>query len=273
MAKSVHNPIPVESRRVFAKLGLTVGLFVLVFLALPWSLEHKAHVLLHGLCAQRPSRTYMFGDRALPFDARMTGIYLGYLVTTISLVRVGAHRWCKPPTLTRIALLLVLGGVMVFDGFNSLLMDLELPNLYQPHNWLRVVTGMTAGMVLAVALCFLIASSLWREVDTRKQTLHLIHPLFASAGALIPLGLLIGSGFSWLYVPVTVTLIAAAALAISSLTLVLIVILTRQDFTFNSAADLGRVGTLAIVAGIAVILALSVGRQLLESITGPSTLT
>ena len=48
------------------------------FVSVPM-LEHKAHAFLHGICAQRPSHSLQVGDELLPFDARMTGIYTGFL--------------------------------------------------------------------------------------------------------------------------------------------------------------------------------------------------
>ncbi len=273
MASTTHNPIPMAARRVQNPLAIVLSLGLLVFLALPWSLEHKAHIALHGLCAQRPSHTYMFGDRALPFDARMTGIYLGYLVTSLLLFAAGAHRWCKPPTVSRIIILLGLGGIMVLDGFNSLLKDLKLPYPYEPHNWLRIVTGMSAGMVLAVALCFLISSSLWNQVDNRKQTLERLVLLPLAALMLVPVGLLIGSGWAFLYVPMVLLLIASALTALSSLALVVLVILTRRDFSFSGPRDLNRTAAFAVMTGVALMMALSIGRMVLDSFSGPTSLT
>src|SRR6266508_4425764 len=64
---------------------LVASLVVLLFLAAPWSLEHKAHAALHGLCAQRPSHSFTLGTHRLPFDARMTGIYGGFLGASLYL--------------------------------------------------------------------------------------------------------------------------------------------------------------------------------------------
>jgi uncharacterized membrane protein len=252
---------------------ICLGLGILIFFALPWSVEHKAHTLLHGLCAQRPSHTYYFGDRPLPFDARMTGIYLGFLMTFVSLLRAGAHRWAYPPTPSRIVVIAALGGVMVVDGFNSLLKDLKLPFLYEPQNWLRVITGVTAGMVLAIALCFLVASSLWREVNTRRQTLASFRPLATAIALLLPVVALVFSGWAPLFFPLTLILVFAALLVLSTLALILIVILTRRDFQYRSVFDLGQIASIALVVGALVMLALSLGRSLVEGVSGPSVLT
>ena len=40
---------------------------------------------------------------------------------------------------------------------------LGAPYLYEPKNWLRLVTGMSSGIVLGFALCFLTASSVWKR--------------------------------------------------------------------------------------------------------------
>ena len=47
------------------------------FLLLPGDMAHKAHLVLQGVCAQRPSHSFLLSGHPLPVDARMTGIYLG----------------------------------------------------------------------------------------------------------------------------------------------------------------------------------------------------
>ena len=270
--------ITVHRRRISIKDALrpalmAPGLGTLLFLALPWSLEHKAHVVLHGLCAQRPSHTYYFGDRPLPFDARMTGIYLGFLATMIVLLASGAHRWCRPPSASRIALLLALGGAMAMDGFNSLLRDLALPYPYEPRNWLRVVTGAGAGVVLAVALCFLLSVTLWRQVDTRRQTIDSwLLPIRASVVA-APMLIVATSGIDVLYGPVVLMLILAALAALTTLSLVVIVILRKMEYRFSTAGQVEPVVAPALALALTIMLALSVGRTVVERWTGPSGLT
>lgn len=270
--------ITVQRRTPSIKAGLRPAIIapimgVLVFAALPWSLEHKAHVISHGLCAQRPSHTYYFGERPLPFDARMTGIYLGFLATIAVLFAVGAHRWCRPPSPTRIALLLTLGGAMAVDGFNSLLRDLALPYPYEPMNWLRVVTGAGAGFVLAVALCFLISVTLWRAVDTRRQTLESWPVLPLSALVAIPLLVAATSGIGWLYAPVVMILVLAALMALSILALVVIVILLRMEYRFATARQLEPMMVPAVAVAMVIMLSLSIGRTVVERLSGPSPLT
>lgn len=246
---------------------------MLAFLALPWPLEHKAHVILHGLCAQRPSHTYYFGDRPLPFDARMTGIYIGFLVTMIVLLANGAHRWCRPPSATRIAALMTLGGAMAADGFNSLLRDLVLPHPYQPQNWLRIVTGAGAGIVLAVALCFLLSVTLWRTVNAQRQTLESWTTLIMAAVVATPLLLISTSGIGPFYAPTVLVLVFAALAALTTLSLVVIVIVRKMEYRFSSAKQIEAVVIPAFVLALGIMLGLSIGRTYLERWLGTSTLT
>ncbi len=273
MATTFSNRIPLRSNRAIQPLILVPLLTTLVFLALPWSIEHKAHMALHGLCAQRPSHTYTFNGRLLPFDARMTGIYSGFLVTTLMLFLSGAHRWCRPPSISRLALLGVLGGVMAIDGFNSFLKDLAVPYLYEPKNWLRLVTGMSSGIVLGFALCFLIASSVWKSVDTRRQTLDQLRSIPVIILLWTPIGLAIMSGWGPLYVPLTLMFVFAAALALTMLSLVILVILRKRDFTFAGVQNLGGYGLAALALAVFLMGLLSVGRTLLERSVGGTPLT
>jgi uncharacterized membrane protein len=203
----------------------------------------------------------------------MTGIYTGYLVTSLVLFLHGAHRWCRPPSISRLLVLGTLGGAMVLDGVNSFLIDVELPHLYESRNWLRLITGFAAGIVLGFALCFLLASSLWSRVDTRRQTLQDWSALPKIGLAWIPIALAVISGWSPLYVPLVLLLILSASLALTSLALVVLVILLRRDFTFESPAGLQGCGVGAFAIALVAMAALAAGRSFLERWAGPVPLT
>jgi uncharacterized membrane protein len=257
-----------ESRGPYRALIAIGGLAILLFLAAPWSFPHKVHAALHGLCAQRPSHTYSFGGTLLPYDARMNGIYLGALITLIVLVANGAHRNALAPTWSRVIVLGVFGGVMVADGLNSFLEDMQLPHPYKTQNWMRLITGMLAGITLGVALTFLMGTTLWRRPSLTEQTLADWRWLAPIGVVLAGAALLVWSGWDWLYYPLAMVLIVATVLTLSMLGLVLITILRRRDFTFESFESLGSTATWAVVfAGLAMAL-LAIGRTLLESSVG-----
>ncbi|MCC6791704.1 MAG: DUF2085 domain-containing protein [Thermomicrobiales bacterium] len=248
-------------------LPLTIGGLTLLFFAAPWSIEHKAHAALHGLCAQTPSHTFLLGDRRLPFDARMTGIYGGFITTAIYLLATGRHRAAALPSWGVLSLLAMLVGLMAVDGFNSLFLDLGRPHPYQPDNHLRLATGMGAGLSLAIIICYLFAVTLWRlprasERVARGRDLALLLPLQ------VPFALLVLSGSAWLWLPIAGILICSAVAVVSSLALVSIVLFRRLDYSFDRLADVHRVATHAVLAGITIMALLSGGRFALERLLG-----
>jgi uncharacterized membrane protein len=267
------NRIPFADRQSWSGIFAIPALGLLIFLALPWSVAHKAHVVLQGLCAQNPAHTYALGGQLLPFDARMTGIYTGYLVTTAVLLVQGAWTFAHPPTGSRILMLALFGGAMAVDGLNSTLSDLGGSSLYEPRNWLRLTTGALAGIVLGVALCFLTASSVWQHIDPRWQTLESPGVVLRIALCWIPIGLVVLTGWPILYVPVTLLLMAAALLALSNLALVVLVILRRQEFSFASVTNLGKTGVMALVIAGLAVATLSIARSLLERSLGAPPLS
>lgn len=240
----------------------------LLFLAAPWPFQHKVHAALHGLCAQRPSHTYLMGGTALPYDARMNGIYLGAFVTIVALLWTGAHRNALPPSWSRSFVLLGFGAVMALDGFNSLLADLRLWHPYETTNWMRLVTGMAAGITLGVALVFLMGTTLWRRPVMERQTLQDWRVLVPITAVLAGFVAVVVSGAGWLYLPMVFLLIGATILVLACLGLVLITILMRRDYTFDSFAGLGSIATWAVVFAGVVMALLAIGRTVLERSIG-----
>ena len=253
-------------------VGLPMTLMVFLFIAMPWSVQHKMHLALHGLCAQRPSHTLHFGDRGLPYDARMTGIYLGALVTIGVLVAARAHRNARTPTWTRLLILGLLSGVMAADGFNSLLEDLKLWHPYTTPNWLRLVTGMGAGIVLGFALVFLIGITLWRQPFTSRETFDDWRLLIRIMAILIALSLLFASRSGFLYWPMAITLMLATVLVLTMLSLVVIVVMRQQEFRFANLTQVGLNLPLSLIAAGLIMAALSLGRIVLERLVGGTPL-
>ena len=251
----------------------TISLTALAFLAAPWSLEHKVHMAMHGLCAQRPSHTLVFGGQLLPHDSRMTGIYTGAIVTMLLLGRHGAFRAAKPPTRSRIAVLIGLGAVMALDGFNSLLTDMGTWHPYTTQNWMRLLTGMGAGIVLGFALVFLNATTLWRRVNLSRQTIHSWNVLAGIAAVLAPMAAVLLSGWGVLYAPFALLLLGATIVVLMALSLVIIVILCRREYGFDSIGQLDRMLVASFGSALLFMTVLSLVRTGLDRLTGGSPLT
>jgi hypothetical protein len=160
---------------------------------------------------------------------------------------------------------------MAVDGFNSLLLDLGEPHLYQPDNRLRLITGMGTGLALAVIFCYLFGVTLWRRPDTTQRVLAW-RDLRVLIPAQAPFAILILVGWGWTSAFVTVGLVIAAVFVISALALIAIVLIRRLDFTFERVADLQSNAVSAVFAAVIVLALLSGGRFLLEHVTGMQSL-
>jgi uncharacterized membrane protein len=243
------------------------------FIAAPFPLEQKAHAIVHGICAQRPSHTFAIGGNFLPFDARMTGIYLGFIVAISLLVMIGRHRRAGFLSPGSLAVVLLLVGSMAVDGFNSLFSDLRLPALYEPDNRLRLFTGMGAGVGLAVILAMLLGMSLWRRPNSKlRVTDRWWQPLILYIAGM-PLALLILRGESFLFAPTVLVLVASAIVAFSSLALVSIVMIFGRENSFASAFELQPLMIWSMVAGVVTIAALALLRFGFEAMTNAPPLT
>lgn len=253
-----------------ALFPIAAGIAFLAFLAAPWPLAEKAHAFLHGLCAQRPSHTFVLGGQPLPFDARMTGIYAGFLCSAVFMVARGRHRRAGAPSRAVALVGVLLVAAMGIDGFNSLFLDLALPHLYQPSNLLRLATGAGVGLVLSCALCYLIANSVWRRPDRKRACLG-AKDLLAVVGSLAPVGLFV-TGWGNAYVPLTLALLFSAVAVFAVMALVSLVLIRRLDNSFDTVADVQPEATAALAIALVAIALLAAARFLFERHFGPSPL-
>lgn len=118
----------------------------------------------YAICHRITARSFTIAGRQLPLCARCTGIYLGISLTFLVLLMAGrARRSALPP----LRLLLVLGGfvaLMGVDGLNSYSHFFpEAPHLYEPQNWLRLVTGAGTGLTMGLITFPALAQTLWRQ--------------------------------------------------------------------------------------------------------------
>ncbi|WP_298821541.1 DUF2085 domain-containing protein [Chloroflexus sp.] len=160
--------------------AIFLGSFGALLLALLFSpgmpLEWKMYAVVHGICAQQ--HNIFVGGLQFPLCARNSGIYLSFMLTFLYLYAIGRGRAGKIPPWHISLTLLAFVGIMAIDGFNSLLLDLGLPNWYTPDNFLRTLTGMGMGITIATALHLVLNNTLRQNVDPQQ-------PIFASWWELI----------------------------------------------------------------------------------------
>ncbi len=274
LVRPFSSPRADDSSRAMTALPLTLAVLVVaaLFAAAPWSLEQKAHAALHGLCTQRPSHSMVLGGQTLPFDARMTGIYAGFLVSGLYLTARGRLHAQRLPSLPTLVLGALFVGSMAVDGLNSLLMDAGTRSLYPPANSLRLMTGLLTGTVLAPIVVYLLASTLWRPGRDRRPVMAGGTDLLVIVAWQIPLALLLHTGSGWLFTPMTLLLLAAALIMITAVMLVLIVLVWHGDGAFTDPRQVQLPALLAFGLAIAVLGVLGGGRFLLERLMGAPAL-
>jgi uncharacterized membrane protein len=162
-------PTPADRRWSAVLLGLVVGLIIGWVLLPGLSLEHKLYLALHGVCAQ--SHNLITGGVQLPLCARDSGMYLSYLATFAVVLAQGRGRAGRLPPLPVSLIILGLALLMAADGINSTLAEIGLAHAYTPRNDLRLLTGMGAGIGLALLVLLVLNTGLWRDVDDQLRAL------------------------------------------------------------------------------------------------------
>jgi uncharacterized membrane protein len=153
----------------YAFIGMA-GALLLGLLAWPgMPLEWKMYAVVHGVCAQ--AHTVDMAGLRLPLCARNTGIYGGFIVTTLYLLALGRARAAKPPRWPITITLILFVAIMAVDGFNSMLVDMFLPHLYTPQNELRTLTGIGMGVAVAVLMFLILNISLRQNADTEQRVI------------------------------------------------------------------------------------------------------
>ncbi len=238
MEHQQRNSNKIKALNVPSLLSAGLALLYLVLLTalvfLPGqSLIERLQWLDSGVCAQLPTHSFYPGGEHLPLCSRNTGIYLGFLVTLVTLYLTGRGQGQRLPTLP-IALVLICGILaLVIDGSNSLLLDLGLPHLYRPHNLLRLATGMLTGLAMATLVLPILNQLFWYHSNEQRsvpswRTLLLFLP------ALILCYLAVASQSSLILYPVALLSTLGLLTALGSVNLIIIIAVSKREQSFAS---------------------------------------
>jgi uncharacterized membrane protein len=182
-----------------------------------------------GVCGQIPGHSFIISGRQLPLCARCTGAYLGALLGFLGLAALRRWRASGLPPREVLALLvsfIVLWGI---DGLNSFLSFLpSASHLYQPHNLLRLITGILQGLALSLIVHPLFNFLLWKEANTERVIRN-----FRELGyLLIPAALLIWivhTQASFLLYPVATLSILGVLAMLTLVNTMIVLIVTRRE--------------------------------------------
>jgi uncharacterized membrane protein len=206
--------------------------------------------LLSGLSAQRPSHSLYLGGEQLPLEARIGGIFLGFLCGVALLALLGRLHATEPPPRTVTAVCWALVGAMAFDGFNAFLFDGSLPHLYPPNTAARLATGLLAGLAVAVLSLPVVNAAMRSERDDVPA----VHDLLELGAGVALAGLVWGvamSGAGLLAWPLALAMLAGVLAAFGSANVYVLALVTREQVHGRAVAALGL--TLLEVAGFGAL--------------------
>ena len=143
-------------------------ILVLVVLAiiaalLPKPLLESLDLVGYAVCHRIPDRSFFIAQIQLPLCARDTGMFSSALLGIVSFAVVQRKRVALFPRRPYLLLLAAFFLIWAFDGFNSYMLLLRgQVFIYQPQNWLRLVTGAFMGVTLSTFVVPLFNSAVWQ---------------------------------------------------------------------------------------------------------------
>ena len=241
----------------YAFLGV-IGAALVALLFWPGTpLNWKMYAVVHGVCAQ--IHNVELGGVQLPICARNTGIYSSFLLTLLLLVALGRGRASKLPPLPITVLLIVFVIIMGVDGVNSMLLDMLLPHLYTPVNWLRTLTGTGMGITIAVLLLMVFNLSLRAHPEIETRVLKNWWELAAVLGVnLLVLAAMYGN-ISFMYWPIAFSAWLGITGVLYGVNVLVTSLAMGYDGRVVQLSQLAKPATLAVVfTGIELALMASI---------------
>lgn len=251
---------------LWAFLGLSLTLIGGVLFLPMGSLDHRLHMIVHGVCAQAHYLT--IGAYTLPLCARNTGIYAGFLATVLYLLVLGRARAAKMPPLSITIALGLAVIIMGIDGFNSLLLDIGGFNVYTPQNYLRVITGL--GMGIAIGTFFVLMFNLSLRYDARHDQ-RVLRGWPELLGMVVTAALLYGLLFSapeWLFYPLAIFSVLGIVGVLFVANMFVVAMLTGLEGRVLRLKQLARPATFGLALTVGELALLSWLRVAMERSLG-----
>jgi len=192
--------------------------------------------LLNGVSAQRPSHSVFIGGEQLPLEARMGGIFLGFLCAVALVLVFGRLRASQPPHGALGLACWALVALTGLDGLNAFLFDGNLPHLYTPNTALRLLTGLGAGLGLGLMAVPVVAGVVWARPSDEAS---IEDPLELLGGLVLVglLGALVLVGVGVLLWPIALAMLAGVIVAFGVANLYIILLATGRAHQALSLAD------------------------------------
>jgi uncharacterized membrane protein len=247
--------------------GCALIVIITLLLLAPKSLLDKADRAAYAVCHQIPDRTFTIAGRQLPLCARCSGTYLGALAGLIVLGLVGKGRAGRFPTRPYLAVLGVFMLVWAADGLNSFLALLDLPHLYEPSNYLRLITGAFEGIVIAAILLPALNVTLWRRPAAMPSITSVSDLLWLVVGAGVIVGL-VAVEPDWLLYPLALLSGAMVPVLLGALNAMLYLAFRRREGIATQWRDAVSPLILGLALALCEIALIGAGRDALTAAYG-----
>jgi uncharacterized membrane protein len=241
----------------------------------PPGLLGKADGIGYAVCHRIAARSFHIGDTALPLCARCTGTFTAAAVGLLFQAIVARKRTSMPPWKIGIPLILF-AFAWGLDGSNSYLYLIkqtypgalaQIPNLYIPQNWLRLLTGSGMGLGMAAALYPVFGQTIWKD-GIEEPALG----TWKRFGILVGIMLLIDAGIltGWpviLYPIAFISVLGTLSLLVMVYSMIWVMTF-RQDNAFTSLKSLWLPLTAGFTMAMIMILAIDLFRLQLTGTWG-----
>jgi uncharacterized membrane protein len=221
------------------------------FVLAPGPLMDKLWAVGYGICPQRVSHSYFLAGWQLPVEARMMGMFAGFLLSVLVFAALGRLRSSRFPTWPIVLVLGMGGASMAVDGINNTLFDLGLPHLYAPYNPARLVTGLLMGAAMAGLLWPVLNMAVWRHSDD-SHVLDRPWQLVLLLAVLVVFAAAILLGADWLLYPISLLTTIGELVLLTTLGVVAATVILRRDRQAESIWDM--LPQIAAGMGLAALL-------------------
>ena len=265
------NPIASNHPRALRRWRLAaIAVAMLITVLLAWlqppAVLGGCDLVGLAICHQIPERSFDIAGRPFPLCARCTGTFLGALLgfgAVFARRRTRCNDIPPIPVSALLALFFVAWGV---DGLNSYLTLLgDLPHLYEPHNTLRLSTGLLLGIAMSSLVYPVFSMTIWVQPRNERSIRNLMELLIVLLCAGV-IALAILSGWAPArYVSSVLSTLGVLTMLLLVTTLIAVIALRRENRAHRwrdlwLPASLGLLGTAGIVGLMAALRIYLTGR-------------
>ena len=245
-----NETTPIRTALRIAVIAVPLLIVLIGVLSPPWTVLDKAHLVGYGICHQIPERTFFINGQPMPLCARCSGTYLGAILGFAGLLVLGRRRVGEMPPK---GVLLLLGSFIVLmgiDGINSYLSFFpNTPQLYEPRNIFRLITGLLNGLALSLVVYPVFNVTLWHEVENRRSIAH-VHEVAYFLPAVAIMAWLVQSENWLLLYPLAILSTGGVMILLTMVNSMIVLIMVRRE----SLATNWQQALVPILWGLAVSL-------------------